>query len=135
MASAHLRIAALAIALGLPHPARGQDDTQAEPDALPFAAQLLEATSRGHRLLAATPEAEVGAAALELLRLADEGQLARARSDEVQSERVRAALRAQLRLLEALESRAEAAERVAKAERALAQARRDLETLSAETPR
>jgi len=128
-------VGALTAALCMPFSARGQDEASPEPEALPFAAQLLEATSRGHRLLAATPEAAVGAAALELLRLVDEGQLARARTDDAQIERVRTALRAQLRLLEALESRAEAAERVAQAERALAQARRDLEALSTESPR
>ena len=130
MVRTSLCVAALSASLCMPAKASAQDDANAEPEGLPFAAQLLEATARGHRLLAATPEAAVGAAALELLRLADEGQLARARADEGETERVRSALRAQLRLLEALESRAEAAERVAQAERALIQARRDLDALS-----
>ena len=135
MLRAYLAIAALSASVSVPVTARAQDEASAEPEGLPFAAQLLEATARGHRLLAATPEAALGAAALELLRLADEGQLARARADDAQIERVRSALRAQLRLLEALESRAEAAERVAQAERALTQARKDLEALSPESSR
>jgi hypothetical protein len=105
------------------------DEAPSSTDALPSTALLFESTARARKLVGGTVEGQLGAAALELLRLVDEGQLALARSDTAHFERIRVELRAQLRLLDALESRAEAAERVEQAGRALAQAEREWQVL------
>jgi hypothetical protein len=108
-----------------------EDDAPPSTDALPPTALLFESTARARKLVGGTVEGQLGAAALELLRLVDEGQLALARGDEPHFDRIRSELRAQIRLLDALESRAEAAERVEQAARALAQAEREWQVLQA----
>jgi hypothetical protein len=108
-----------------------EDDAPPSTDTLPEHALLFESTARARKLVGGTVEGQLGAAALELLRLVDEGQLALARDDKPHFERIRAELRAQGRLLDALESRAEAAERVEQAARALAQAEREWQILQA----